>query len=367
MNSATANKLSVTFCITELDVGGAEKALVRIAVGLQQSGWKVRVISLRDEGVMARVLQSEQIPVTALNCGGLADVRAWYRLRRELKAHPTDVLMCFLHQANIYGRLAARFSGGPVVVSGVRVADRRKVIVLTDRLTSCCTAHYVAVSQHVADTHAQLCGIPADKIDAIPNGVDAPVAQERSGTPGSSENVLLSVGRLIEQKDPLCLLDAFSRLPNELRNKTSLAYAGEGPLQEPLRAAIKKQGLQDRVELLGHTDDVSELMQRATLLVLPSRWEGMPNVVLEAMANGLPVVASNVDGVKEVITPENTGWLVPPRDPAALAAALEKALNNRDLRNRFSKSAQALVAESFTWKSVIKQYDELLRSLVAKT
>ncbi len=366
MNDGHPRNPTVTFCITELDIGGAEKAMVRIARGLCSTGWNVRVISLRDAGPLAAELLAAGIPVTALNCGGFGDVRTFFRLRRELKANPADVLMCFLHQANIYGRLAARFTGGPIVASGIRVADRRKWVVLTDRITRCCAAQYIAVSQHVADIHAELCGIPPAKICSIPNGVDVPDATELLGKNSRPAHVLLTVGRLTPQKNPQCLLDAFCELPNDIRSQSTLKFVGDGPLRSELKAAIQRRSLEDRVQLLGHSDEVPDLMRQATLLVLSSLWEGMPNVVLEAMANGLPVVASDVDGVRELIEHEVTGWLVPPADSSALAITLASALSDSKQRQAIADSAQILVAEAFTWTSVVGEYDRVLRSLLPR-
>lgn len=365
MNDGRRHNLSVTFCITELDVGGAENALVRIAIGLQEGGWQVRVISLRDAGPLAQKLEKAGIPVTALNCGSFADIRTYFRLRSELKRHPPNVLMCFLHQANIYGRLAARFKNGPVVVSGIRVADRRKSVIFTERLTHCCTAHYIAVSQHVAETHADICGIPRDRVSSIPNGVELGPAVQEISPAGRSDNVLLFVGRLTEQKDPLGLLAAFAQLPEDLQAKTRLQFVGEGPLRRPLEDEIRRLGLGQQVEVPGQSDRIPELMRQAALLVLPSRWEGMPNVVLEAMANGLPVVASDVDGVKELITEGRNGWLVPAGDPAALALTLREALEAPELRASFAESSQVLISESLTWNSVIQNYDQTLSRLAS--
>ncbi len=354
----------VTFCINELDIGGAEKALVRIAQGLSLAGWQVRVISLRDLGPLAVELQQAGIPVTALGCGGFADVRTFFRLRRELRNSPVDVVMCFLHQANIYGRLAAKFAGGPAVVSGIRVADRRRWVVLTDRMTRGWSSYYIAVSRHVAEIHAKLCGIPAANICAIRNGVDLPDEGQLPETQTRPKHVLLAVGRLTEQKNPLCLLDAFDGLPDDVKSPSTLKFVGDGPLKAKLAAEIQRRSLQQQVQLLGQRDDVPELMRTSTVLALSSLWEGMPNVVLEAMANGLPVVASNVDGVRELIDHNVTGWLVPPADPAALAITLAAALSSPEQRSAVADSAQVLIAESFTWNAVVSEYDRVLRLLL---
>lgn len=362
-------------CINELDIGGAEKAFVRIATGLKALGWHVRVISLRDAGPLHEPLQRAGIPVEALHGGGFGDMRTYFRLRRALRAASPDILLCFLHQANIYGRLAGCFSGGPVVISGIRVADRRRWVVLTDRWTRSLTAHYVAVSQRVADVHAALCGIDRQKITAIRNGVDlsadlpAKVSEQIAASDAEvvSDNAksehrqrILFVGRLTAQKDPLNLLNAFAGLPEVVRETAVLQLVGSGPLYDALRAEIDQRQLSDEVQLLGQRTDVPQLMQAATVLVLPSLWEGLPNVVLEAMAAGLPVIATDVDGVQELIDNEGNGWLIPAQDPAALSRVLQIALSSPDLRRKFAERSQAIVRERFTWNSVVAEYDRLL-------
>ena len=365
-NTATP---SVTFCITELDVGGAEKAMVRIAIGLQEAGWRVRVISLRDAGAMTEPLRAAGIPVTALGCGGFADARALWRLAKELKRNPTDLVQCFLHQANIYGRLAVRFGVRPkrlrpVVVSGIRVADRRSWVILTDRMTRFCSDHYIAVSQHVAATHAELCGLKDDAISFIPNGVEIPT--EPVHATDTAFHKLLFVGRLTRQKAPLDLLEAFHLLPDVVRRRCLLNFVGDGPLASSLRTEIDRLRLNDSVHLVGRSNSVPDLMRDSTLLVLPSRWEGMPNVVLEAMAIGLPVLATSIDGTRDIIDDCVTGWLVPPSDPKALSQRIATVLNDSAGCSAIAQAAQAHVTQHFSWQAAIGRYDRLLRDLVAR-
>lgn len=365
----------LTMCITELDVGGAEKAFVRVAAGLQSLGWRIRVISLRDAGPLAEPLRAAGISVTALQCGGFSDIRCYVRLKRELRRELPDVLLCFLHQANIYGRLAARASQVPKMVSGIRVADRRRTVALTDRMTRCCSDHYIAVSQHVAELHANLCGIPLDRMTSIPNGVDLPAQDSLSGADGDSDAIadanhrILFVGRLCQQKNPELLLSAWRRLPESLRQTAELWLVGDGPLRESVQRMAAQDAFADRIRLTGPRDDIPELMQSASLLVLPSRWEGMPNVVLEAMAASLPVVATNVDGTQELLKDGESGWLVGTEDAEALASAIVAALSQPDERRRRARNARDVAATRFTWSGVVQQYDAVLRAIVggAKT
>ena len=194
---------------------------------------------------------------------------------------------------------------------------------------------------------------------SIPNGVDCP--NELPAGSDSDAAEVLFVGRLTEQKAPLNLLAAFERLPEQLRAASRLTFVGDGPLMADLKRRIHAGPCVDSVQFVGQVDDVNSRMRPATLLVLPSRWEGMPNVVLEAMANGLPVVATAVDGTKEVLCQE-TGWLVPPDDVAGLSTAINDALTSPEERQLRRERAFERVRNEFTWQSVVDQYDKLFRA-----
>ena len=360
-NDGTSHR--VTFCVPELDPGGAEKALVRVASGLRERGWMVNVVSLRDAGSLTRQLESGGISVTALQCGSFMDIRAVFRLRRVLRREQPELLVCFLHQANIVGRLAGWLAGVRNVISGIRVADRRKWVTWTDRLTRRLTRKYVAVSRHVATVHAGVCRISPEKMTVIHNGVDIPDRCPTRLRQVNSNSRILFVGRLTKQKQPMHLVRAIAAMPDQLRNQIVVDFIGEGELRRDLERHVITAGLGDRIRFRGYQSNVVEWMQNADVLALPSAWEGLPNVVLEAMANRLPVVATNVDGVAEIIQPGVTGWLVPPADVTALAAALSQVLTDEDARQKVANRALEAVRQRFCWKNTIEAFERLLNDL----
>jgi starch synthase (maltosyl-transferring) len=359
--------------ITELDVGGAEKAFVRVAIGLQNLGWDVRVVSLRDAGPLTTLLEAANIEVSALQAGGLLDVRAIWRLRRELLRKPADVLLTFLHQANLVGRIAGRLTGVRRIVCGIRVADRRLVVSLPEWLTKGMVHRYVAVSQSVGDLHRSICQIDVDRMVTIPNGVDleaidaaVPATRSEMGCE-PDDQIILCVGRLSRQKAPLDALEAFhlmlSSFP-ELKLRARLLFIGEGELRPELQRRVDELGLHHSVQLPGWRPDVWRLMKSANALVLASHWEGLPNVILEAQAAGLPVVATAVDGSQELIRDQLTGRLVPRGDINAMANALGEILQNTAAASQMSRTARSHVAEHHQWSTCINQYDELLTKLL---
>ena len=371
--SPPAQSRRLTMVITELDVGGAEKAFVRVAIGLQNLGWDVRVVSLRDAGPLATLLEAANIEVSALQAGGLLDVRAIWRLRRELLCRPADVLLTFLHQANLVGRIAGRLAGVRRIVCGIRVADRRLVVRLPERLTKDMVDRYVAVSQSVGDLHRNICQIAPDRMMTILNGVDleaidaaVPATRREMGCE-PDDQVILCVGRLSRQKAPLDALAAFhlmlSSFP-ELKLRARLLFIGEGELRPELQRRVDELGLHHSVQLPGWRPDVWRLMKSANALVLASHWEGLPNVIMEAQAAGLPVVATAVDGSHELIRDQLTGRLVPRGDINAMANALGETLQNTLAASQLSRNARSHVAEHRRWGTCIEQYNELLTALL---
>ena len=358
---AVPNGLKILGCITELDIGGAEKAFVKILTGLHVRGWDVHAVSLRDAGPLSEELRQAGISVDALNCGGIGDFRAFWRLKRLVQSLSPNVVMSFLHQANFYSRLAAKSCPKAVVVSGIRVADRRKSVILPDRWTSRWVDQYVGVSRQVMNQHREWCGLAKDRCDWIPNGVDLPKSIDETQRMGDQ---LLFVGRLTEQKSPETLLDAVAMIRQQGLD-VRLQVVGTGPLLPNLKRQRRDLGLENVVEFLGHRADVPQLMQKATAFVLPSRWEGMPNVILEAMANGLSVIASDVDGIRDVLVDSETGVLVAAGDAAAMAEAIKRVVGDSRLRQNLAHAAAAEVAANYDWDTVVQRYDEMLCGLVA--
>lgn len=359
----------IAFCITELDDGGAERALVRLVQGLDRNTWDPFVICLASEGPLAAPLRADGIDTVCLDLGGVRDLWRSAKLVTCLRRKRPRLLQTFLHHANLAGRIAAAFAGIDAVVSGIRVAERRsRTRLQLDRWTQRLVDRHVCVSQAVAEFSVRH-GLDRKRICVIPNGVDyarfaeaQPADLSNMGIPQTAP-VALFVGRLEPQKGPDCWLHAFRLLATEFPDVHTV-MAGTGPLREALQTQAAADGLADRVHLLGQRDDIPELMRRADCFVLASRWEGMPNVLLEAMAAGRPCVATSVEGVPELLQAGDRGWIVAPETPAALARAVANVLSNPGDALRVAHNAQSYVKKEVTWSHTIQAYDELYRSLL---
>ena len=360
----------IAFCITDLDVGGAERMFVELVTRLDRRRWEPRVFCLSGPGVLVEKLTAHGISVTCFNAKSICNLSVIWRLAAELKRFQPAILQCFLFHANIVGRLAAWWAGVPIVVCGIRVAERRSRVPLwLDRLTQGFVSHNVCVSRAVAEFSIRDSGLATTKVSVIPNAVDFQLFATAFAVPRTELGVLdsaplaLFVGRLDPQKAPFVLLEAFARLL-ERHADWQLLLVGDGVLRSSMTEWIANRGLQRSIQNLGWRPDVPQILKAADILVLPSLWEGMPNIVLEAMASGLPVVVSRVEGTDELIRDRETGLLVAPGSVAELELAIESVLTDRDFSSRLVHEAQQTTLKSFTFESMVAAYEQLYSRLL---
>lgn len=378
-------------------IGGAESQVMLLASGMCSRGWRVTVVALSGSGgEAARSLRDSGIDFVTLEMRkGVFDPRGWIRLHRWLASERPDVVHAHLPHAAWMARGArlclrphrlrgtlgnpashagsssssAGFSS-PVFIdtlhsSSCGTLTRR----LTYRATDWLADRVTAVSRSVANTHLQAGMVARHRLSVVPNGVDVnrfrPDLSIRSSVRRSlglgSEFVWLAVGRLDEVKDYPTLLNAFSRLPEPAK----LLIAGQGPMQDALATLTARLGIEHRVRFLGFQSDVRPFLQAADAFVLSSRWEGLPISLLEAGASGLPSVATDVPGTREVLVHGRTGLLTPPGATAALARTMTM-LMQASVRERRSMGnlARMHVSEQFGIEAILDRWTEIYSELL---
>jgi starch synthase (maltosyl-transferring) len=357
--------------ITDLDVGGAEQALVSLALSLDQKRWVPAVIALGMEGPLAAKLRSGGIPCRCLECSRFRPFQLVARLGRTLQTFQPELVQSFLFHANLASRLAASWVGNAWVVGGIRVAERQKRWHLAvDRITASLATGSVCVSNGVLRFSRDIAGLDSRRLTVIPNGIDpkpfdkaSPVLRSKLGIPEEA-HLALFIGRLAVQKGLPDLLNAAEWVIPQCSD-WHLVLVGQGPYQAwLLEESRRRPQLRGKIHCIGARDDVPRLLRAADVLVLSSLWEGMPNVVLEAMAASRPVVATCVEGTEELVIPTKTGWLVPPGDPVALGSALLHAALNPELCQRFGQEGRARVEREFSLDRIVEAYDRLWSGLL---
>ena len=352
--------------ITLAEVGGAQTCVAQLLPALVRE-YDVTVATHGDGPLRSAIHESGARSVELAQLRrriGLRDVAALVELVRLIRSLRPQIVHTHSSKAGILGRLAAAICRTPVVLFTAHgwafkaePGFKSRLYLHADRWVGRITSTVICVSEteKVHGLAARTCR--ADRTVVIRNGVDARGFRSEAPT-NHHDPVLVTVGRLQAPKDFPTLIAALARL----RDVSFRArIVGDGPDRQLVTAAIREAGLEDSVELLGGRDDVAALLADADCFVLSSRSEGLPLSVLEAMASGLPVVASDVGGVHELVD-EATGTLVPPNDPDALAEALRHLLLDPALRRKLGSAGHARVLTDFTVERFQQAHLELYRA-----
>ncbi len=366
----------IMFIISGLERGGAENQLVATAAGLSERGWSVTVLSFLPFSPTSWIAELQDTGVRLLTLNAPSGMLKYTDLLRAVTAVrrlKPDVLVGFMFHGIMTARIAGRLTGVPAIVSSVRNERdgpfRERIMRTTDGLTDAVTAQ----SRRLASDLARRRIASPSRMHIIPNSVEVPrFAMRLYGYPTREllriphdQFLWLAVGRLDEAKDYPNLLHAFSALAQRHPN-SRLMIAGDGPLKSDLESLMQHLGVEERVSLLGLRQDMPALYAASDAFVLSSAWEGMPNVVLEAMASSTPVVATSVGAITEMIADGESGLIVPPRDPEALAEAMEHMMALSHIRRQAMGAAgYARVLSDFSRESVIDKWEDLFEQLLA--
>lgn len=353
--------------MTSFDRGGAEKILTRCATGLPREKYAVQVAVLQGRTqAVAGGLARTGIPTHDLGMAWRGDFRVILWLARLLQRERIQILFTFMFHPTLLGRLVGWLCRVPIRISSERVmAWEGRGRRLLNRWTMGLTTQVVAVSDRVADYATREFRIPPDRLTTIPNGVDldhfCPVRHAREG----EAPVIGCTARLHAKNDHATLLRAFQRVTQRWP-EAQLLLVGRGPEEARLKALASALGISARVHFEGEQADVAPALALMDLYVQASVAEGMSNSVLEAMATGLPVVATSVGGTPEIVADGETGLLVPPRVPGALADAMLKLLENRRMVDAFGQAGRARVEVHFGEGLMLQRMEALLDRLVER-
>lgn len=376
----------IAHVLYRLDTGGMEQVLVSV---INRTGQRYRhaIICLAGFGAMRERLADASVPCVSLDKRPGKDPGCYWRLWKALRRLRPDLVQTY-NLGTLDLAPIARLAGVARVVHaehGWDVSDprgeNRRYRAMRRWLAPCIT-RYVAVSADLERWLRVTVGIAPAKLALIPNGIDtaryATAAAARAAhaprprlgdfaPPGTL--VIGTVGRLDAVKDQASLVNAFHLLcaaDPAASGRLRLVIVGEGAERARLEALIRELGMQDQVRLLGNRNDVADLLAEFDVFALSSVAEGIPLTVLEAMAAGLPVVATRVGGVGEVVVDGSTGVLVSASNPAALAAALARYVNAPALREQHGRAGQARAAAHFSLGSMVAAYVALYGSLLAR-
>ena len=351
----------LVFLLQDLKFGGTQRQTLELARRLNPGRFQVEVWVMTAGDDLAPLARDWRLPLVRLArqaaVGPLALINLWRRLRRQ----PPDLLMLLTVVPNIWGRILGRLARVPVIVGNCRGggAPWRQ----HERWLWPWMDHLLCNTAALKAELTQRYGIPPARITVILNGVDTEFYCPGPASPRPNPQVILSVARLVPDKDHDTLIAAFSQVSAAFP-EAELWLLGDGPRRQAIQEQVRRSLAPGRVRFWPGQPDIRPLLHQACLLVLSSRYEALPNVVLEAMAAGLPVVATRVGGLPEVVVPGRTGWLVPPGDAPALAAALSQALGDANLREALGRTGRERAVADFSLEAMTRRYETVLSSLL---
>jgi glycosyltransferase involved in cell wall biosynthesis len=342
-----------------------------LAARLPRDEFDVHVCALTRGGPLAAELEAAGVPTTMIGKRWKLDPRAFWRLRRHVARLRPDVVHTWIFAADAYGRAAALSCGVRRLVCGLRCVDpwKSRGQLAVDRWLARRTSRIVANSPGVKEFYVGK-GLPAEQIEVIPNAVEplppSPVTRgellTELGLPGDARLVGL-VGRLWAQKrvkDAIWAAD----LLKVIRPDVHLLIMGDGPLRQPLRRYRDQVEIRDKVHFLGERSDVVRLMPHFDVLWSASGYEGQSNAIMEAMSAGVPVVATDIPGTRDLVVNGETGYLFPIGNRAELAKWTNRILNDGGLARRLGEAARRRMSEEFGVEKMVNAYAELYRRVL---
>lgn len=365
-------KQRILHIIPTLDRSGAEKQLTLLAAGLPRDEFDVHVCALTRGGPLAEDLARADIPLHIIGKSHKIDPFAFFRLQAHIKALQPRLVQTWIFAANFYGRAAALSAGVPQIVASERCVDPWKTWreLVIDRWLARRTARIIVNSSGTEEFYVQQ-GIDRRKFVLIPNGIrpaqPSALAREqllaKLGLPADAR-LIGAVNRLWPQKRVKDLIWAADLL-KVIRPDVHLLVIGDGPQRDRLIRFRRQVCIEDKVHFLGHRDDVAQMMPHFDVLWLGSEYEGLPNVIMEAMSQAVPVVATDISGCRDLVVPGETGFLVPVGDRSGFARYTNKLLDDCVLARRLGEAGRQRVLAEFSVEKMVERHAALYRELLA--
>lgn len=356
----------ILLLIATLDAAGAEKQIVELARLLDRDGFDVMLCCLTRGGEFEERLKQYSIPYIILGKKFKLDISVVFKLAILLNKEKIDVLHTWMFTSNLFGRIAGIMAGVPRIFISERACDiwKTKFHFTADRLLLCFTERVICVSEGVKEFCMRKYGLAEEKAVVIRNGIEITSPSPAGVTLASELNIpenaslIFTAGRLAPQKGIKYLIRAMpcvlERFPGAF-----LLVAGSGGELDSLKREARSLGISGNIKFLGFRKDIGKLMRVSDVFVLPSLFEGLPNVILEAMLEEKPVVATDIPGTDEVVVHGETGLLVPPGNSPALGAAVAGLLSDREKASVMGRTGRKRVEELFDISEMIKSYEKI--------
>lgn len=356
----SSRRIRLTLLLQDLEFGGTQRYAVNLLKHVNRDLFDPELWVLRGGDDMVPHAEAAGVRIVRFSERlSMGPAPVWRLLMQLIRSRP-EILYTLTVNPNIWGRLFGALTRVPVIIASLRNRVARQY----DRWLWPLSERIVVNAESLKDLLAKDFSVDPARVDVIPNGVDThyfcPDLAQRDARPS-----LIYVGRLVEQKDPFTLLKGFQSVKQKLPD-AGLVMVGNGHLRPAIDDFVRSNSLESNVTVLNGTDDIRSLLRRAWGFVLPSLYEGSPNVVIEAMACGLPVVSTKVDGVPELIVDRESGFMVAPQDEEALADAMTKMLSDDEASREMGIRAREKVVQDFSMERMTRLTEEVFLQAVER-
>ena len=391
--------IKVLHIITRFDKGGSAQNTYLSLLGLKKKNYQLSLVSglslesgMKHEEIKAKekdiqILESEgiefiQCPFLLRRINVIKDLKAFFDIWRIIKKYNPLIVHTHSSKAGLMGRLAAKLAGTPIIVHtphghvffGYFGPFKTKLFIIFEKLASRITDKIVALTNREKKDHILFKIAEEDKFSVIYSGIELNILKESSSEEkqnlkkelGIPENSLIvgTAGRLVPVKGPEFLVRASKYIISKYPD-TYFMFTGDGPLEQDLKRKALEMGVSDNIIFLGWRDDLAKIISIYDIFVLPSLNEGMGRVLVEAMALGKSIVASNVGGIPDLVTHGKNGFLVPPKNPKELAKYIQVLLEDKDKREKMGLAGKEM-ASNFTSERMVEKIANLYKKLLTQ-
>jgi glycosyltransferase involved in cell wall biosynthesis len=360
--------VTLTFITYHLNVGGAERQLYYLVRELDKTKYSIYLITLWPGDIMQRQFEAAGATVVPIHKTWKFDLTLFFRLTKFIRRVRPDVVHCQLYTANIWGRIAAVLAGCKKIIVSERNCDelwKTRIHFGVERMLNRYATTFLGNSQRVCSYSEEKLHLPKGTYRLMYNGVDTTEFRPREATILAPDTgpVIGTVANLHPRKDLGSFLRMAARLLERFPN-ARFRVIGSGPEQDTLIQLARKLRIEERVDFTWASDNVREIYHSFDVFVLSSIHEGFANVIIEAMASGLPVVATDVGGAREAIEEGQTGFVVPPRHPEILAERVGRILADPLLRAKMGRAGRNRAVQQFSLRAMVRRYENLYDELI---
>ena len=391
--------IKVLHIITRFDKGGSAQNTYLSLLGLRKKNYQLSLVSglsleseMKYEEIKAKekdiqILKSEgieftQCPFLLRRINIIKDLKAFFDIWRIIKKYNPLIVHTHSSKAGLMGRLAAKLAGTPIIVHtphghvffGYFGPLKTKLFIILEKLASRITDKIVALTNREKKDHILFKIAEEDKFSVIYSGIELNILKESSSEEkqnlkkelGIPENSLIvgTAGRLVPVKGPEFLVKASKYITSKYPD-TYFMFTGDGPLEQDLKRKALEMGISDNIIFLGWRDDLAKIISIYDIFVLPSLNEGMGRVLVEAMALGKSIVASNVGGIPDLVIHGKNGFLIPPKNPKELAKYIQVLLEDKDKREKMGLAGKEM-AYNFTGERMVEKIANLYKKLLTQ-